>query len=103
MTAPTAGAATAGPWLVNPVSAWIEIPNADAPICALLWPTDLRSEDETFANGRLISAAPDLLSALLWLRAFWRPGSGHDTREVKLALAAADTAIAKARATGGEA
>lgn len=55
---------TAAPWLVNPSSAWIEVPDVDAPICALLWPTDLRSEDETFANARLIAASPALLEAL---------------------------------------
>lgn len=52
---------TPGPWLINPEKAWIEIPNADAPICAMLWPTRLRDEDETRANARLIAAAPDLL------------------------------------------
>jgi hypothetical protein len=34
------------------------------PVCRLLWPTDLRTEDETEANARLIAAAPDLLEAL---------------------------------------
>lgn len=55
---------TAGPWFVNPLKAWVEIPSADAPICAMLWPTDLREEDETFANARLIAVAPDLLREL---------------------------------------
>ena len=55
---------TAGEWLVNPVNARVELAGADAPICALLWPTDLRSEAETFANARLIAASPELLSAL---------------------------------------
>lgn len=55
---------TPGPWLLDPVSAWVVVPDRDAPICALLWPTELRSEDETFANARLIAAAPDLLEAL---------------------------------------
>lgn len=50
------------------------------------------------ANTRLIASAPDLLSALRWLRAFWHPGSNHDTDEVQCALASADAAIA--RATG---
>lgn len=34
------------------------------PVCALLWPTDLRTEAETEANARLIAAAPDMLAAL---------------------------------------
>lgn len=58
------GEPTPGPWLVNPARAWIEVPDADAPICAMLWPTDLRNEDETFDNARLIAAAPELLAAL---------------------------------------
>ena len=57
-------ARTPGPWLVNAASAWVEVPDADAPICAMLWPTDLRSEEETFANARLIAGAPDMLDAL---------------------------------------
>ena len=39
----------------------------------------------------------ELAGALRWLRAFWRPGSGHDTQEVQHALAAADAALAKVR------
>ena len=61
------GGHTPGPWVVNPFTARIDVPGRDAPICALLWPTDLRSEDETFANGRLIASAPDLLAALEWM------------------------------------
>lgn len=38
----------------------------------------------------------ELLSSLLHLRAFWKPGSNHDTDEVRLALLSADAAIAKA-------
>lgn len=57
--------ATAGPWFVNPVKAWVEIPGQDAPICALLWPTELRSEDETFANGRCIVAMRNILPDLI--------------------------------------
>lgn len=54
---------TAGVWAVNPVNAWVEVLGEDAPICAMLWPTDLRSEEETFANAQLITAAKDLLEA----------------------------------------
>ena len=62
---------TKGPWAVNPVSAHVDVmveqPDGSmvpVPICALLWPTDERSEDETEANAHLIAAAPDLLDAL---------------------------------------
>lgn len=58
-----AGGWTKGPWFVNPGFALVEIPGEDAPICQLLWPTELRSESETYANGRLIAAAPDLAEA----------------------------------------
>jgi len=57
--------ATPGPWLVSPVEAWVEIPGEDAPICAMLWPTDLRSEGETYANAGLIALARTALPHLL--------------------------------------
>lgn len=59
---------TPGPWLVNPLNAWVEVPDADAPICSMLWPTDLRGEDETYANARLIASAPDMAEELRQLR-----------------------------------
>lgn len=58
---------TKGPWAVNPVSAHVDVmveqPDGSVvpvPICALLWPTDERSEDETEANAWLIAKAPEL-------------------------------------------
>ncbi len=53
---------TPGPWVVNPVRAQVDATHA--PICQLLWPTRMRSEDETESNARLIAAAPELLAAL---------------------------------------
>lgn len=55
---------TTGLWLVDPVNARVLLGGRDAPICELIWPTEIRSEAETFANGRLIEAAPDLFEAL---------------------------------------
>jgi len=55
---------TPGPWLVNPVRAYVEVPNRDVPICAMLWPTELRTEEETFFNARLIAAAPEMAESL---------------------------------------
>jgi len=57
---------TPGPWAVNPVNAQVDTFAGGAPlaVCKLLWPTDLRSEEETEANARLIAAAPDLYAAL---------------------------------------
>ena len=57
---------TPGPWAVHPVLARVDAFNLfdGDPVCQLLWPTELRSEEETEANGLLIAAAPQLLSAL---------------------------------------
>lgn len=57
---------TPGPWAVHPNQAVVDAFDGGVPlsVCALLWPTDERSEDETFANARLIASAPDLLDAL---------------------------------------
>lgn len=62
---------TPGPWRVNAGFARVEVPDRDAPICELLWPTELRSEDETRANARLIAAAPDLLEAALNMKGLY--------------------------------
>lgn len=56
---------TPGPWLVNPALAQVDAPIDGAPVCQLLWPTELRSEKETSANARLIAAAPDLRDMLV--------------------------------------
>lgn len=70
------GEHTPGPWVVDPISAWVALPDRDAPICAMLWPTELRSEHETMANARLIAAAPELLQALENMVAVSRSVSG---------------------------
>lgn len=59
---------TPGPWIVFPFAAYVlpadrPLPD-DAPICALLWPTEERSEEETQANAALIAAAPKMYEAL---------------------------------------
>lgn len=61
---------TDGPWLVHPVKARVDaMANGKVmPICELLWPTDLRSEEETLANAELIAAAPKMIKALQFLR-----------------------------------
>lgn len=69
MTTLSSSGPTPGPWSVNPLTARVDCAVLDEdgdplPICELLWPTDYRSEDETFANGRLIAAALELLEAL---------------------------------------
>ena len=57
---------TKGSWAVNPVNAQVDAFDGASPlpVCQLLWPTDIRSEEETFANAILIAAAPDLYEAL---------------------------------------
>jgi hypothetical protein len=52
-----AQAATPGTWAANPVFAQIDSLPSGVPVCQLLWPTELRSEDETLANGDFIVAA----------------------------------------------
>lgn len=55
---------TPAPWAVNPFLAQVDGAPATeeglTPICQLLWPTDVRSEEETQANANLISLAPEL-------------------------------------------
>ena len=62
---------TPGGWIVYPFKAFVlpadRLDPDDAPICAMLWPTDKRSEEETQANGRLIAAAPTMYAAAVAL------------------------------------
>lgn len=48
------------------------------------------------ANANLISAAPELLHSLNWLREILTHGSTHDARDIQDGLDAADASIAKA-------
>jgi len=60
---------------------------------------DVAEREASFArqeNARLGDNNAELLSSLRHLRAFWKPGSNHDTNEVQHALVAADAAIASA-------
>lgn len=45
------------------------------------------------ALSRQKAAGDDAIRALRWLRAFWQPGSNHDTQEVQDALSSADAAL----------
>lgn len=76
-TTPTTIAATGkapdaefdGPWTVNPFCAQIDSSRVDihgdlVPVCQMLWPTDLRSEEDTGRFARLIATAPVLVEAL---------------------------------------
>ena len=94
---------TPGPWLLEPRddgAKGFRLYGADGDLIDCLsasrW-IDEQDDPEQVANARLIAAAPDLLASVRHLRAFWRPGSNHDTQEVQYALAAADAAIAKAQ------
>lgn len=58
---------TKGPWAVHPnharVDSFDEFGDV-VPLCAMLWPTKFRTEDETEANARLIAQSPRLYDAL---------------------------------------
>ena len=56
--------ATPGEWLVDPFRARIVVPDSDAPICEMLWPTKLRSESETEANAEFICEFRNRFAAL---------------------------------------
>jgi len=71
---------TKGPHVVNPFKAQIEAvcDGPDAPICQMLWPTDLRSEEETLANAQLYAAAPEMFDLLEMLAtASRKPTDNH--------------------------
>jgi len=56
---------TPGPWVIHPTFAQIDagpiINGKLTPICKMLWPTDLRSEEETMVNAELIASLPELV------------------------------------------
>jgi len=91
---------TPGPWAVHPVKAQIDAFPAGAvvPVCSLLWPTELRSEDETEANAYLIAAAPDLLAALKLILAS-HDASCKGERCAIVGIDLARAALAKAEGT----
>lgn len=59
---------TPGPWSVDKKTAHVNATDGKA-VCAMLWPTVVRSEEETRANADLIARAPDLLAENASLRA----------------------------------
>jgi hypothetical protein len=54
--------------------------------------TKLRDAAEVRAE-RSQARLAEAVEALRWLRAFWKPGSNHDTAEVQLALSQADRVL----------
>lgn len=92
---------TPGPWKVaDPSYGWdhfAAIVTVEGIVGTAHIATLSRDHEETAANALLMAAAPELLASLRHLRAFWQPGSDHDTQEVQHALAAADAAIAKSQ------
>jgi hypothetical protein len=83
---------TTGPWAVNPVTAHVDAFTEDGPlaVCALLWPTELRSEAETGANAALIAAAPDLLEAAKFAYAAMDSNEGRERARKSLIVAIAN-------------
>src|SRR5690606_403285 len=61
-----AEAATPGPWAVNPFKATVDEMPSMLPICGLLWPTEERTEEQSFANANYIAECnPTTALALL--------------------------------------
>src|SRR5690606_27092847 len=61
-----AEAATPGPWGVNPWRAVVDEMETLTPICGMLWPTELRTEEQTLANAQHIATFdPPTVLALL--------------------------------------
>src|SRR5690606_38182934 len=61
-----AEAATPGPWAVNPFKALVDEMATLTPVCAMLWPTELRTEEQTLSNALHIAAFdPTTVLALL--------------------------------------
>lgn len=58
--------ATPGPWAVNPFKALVVEMATLTPVCAMLWPTELRTEEQTLSNAQHIAAVdPTTCLALL--------------------------------------
>jgi len=94
---------TPGPWSVNSKAALIDPPDGES-ICLMRWPTNVRSEEETKANARLIAAAPELLEALTGILAEYEDRKSQwgdeylwDKHEDKEAIESARAAINKAK------
>lgn len=97
--------ATEGPWAKNPFTAHVDAfeIGEPLPICALLWPTELRTEDQVIADGEFIAHArqdiPDLLAALKAIRegsknnADWFEQANADRIAAEAALAAANERV----------
>lgn len=90
---------TKGPWAVSPFRAEVVCDKFGndgdfLPVCQMLWPTKERSEAETYANGKLLAAAPDLYEACAAIEERRQCGDRTDTDYV---FALVDAALAKAR------
>lgn len=89
---------TPGPWVVNPITAQVDVMRDDGPlpICLMLWPTKVRSEAETEANANLIAAAPEMYESLRSIVENWDFEHG-DTPVYDPDIVMAREALKKAR------
>lgn len=100
-------ASTPGPWKVNPFRAQVDCARVEEgdvdliPVCKMLWPTKLRTEDETFANAALIAEAPAMLMSLVELvdlmRKYEMDTDADAPAENRMMMQRADAVIAAAR------
>ena len=66
---------TEGPYSVDEFAAIVNAPDG-TPVCKMLWPTTIRSEQETKANAELFAKAPEMYESLKNFVECWSDETG---------------------------